>query len=240
MLASRLIDFKPGIVYGFIASTAFLVPAALDRREEGKVALYPALVLLGVSLVAWLLMGFVRGMETGADGWPLPFAEAILAVIFVGGLEGLFFNMIPLTFMDGKAVADWSRVVWIVTFGLATFLFWQLLINPDAGYLDALKGRQVPELLSLYAPDYADRRDGMWGDHLESDRDGVRIFGWSAQEIWNETASVNLYCGPPLSALNLLPASVNSTARTVPAGPLGVSAGVRNTRSIREFGSSAT
>ena len=149
VLASRLIDFKPGIMYGFIASSAFLVPAALDRRQEGKVALYPALVLLGVSLVAWLLMGFVRGLETGADDWPLPFAEALLAVVFVGGLEGLFFNMVPLTFMDGKAVADWSRIVWAVTFGVATFLFWQLLINPDAGYLDALRETKVVLAITL-------------------------------------------------------------------------------------------
>ena len=149
VLASRLIDFKPGIVYGFIASTAFLVPAALDRRQEGKVALYPALLLLAVSLIAWLLMGYVRGLETGADGPLLPFTEALLAVIFVGGLEGLFFNMIPLTFMDGKAVANWSRVVWAVTFGVATFLFWQLLINPDAGYLDALRETKVVVAVTL-------------------------------------------------------------------------------------------
>jgi hypothetical protein len=94
-------------------------------------------------------MGFVRGLETGADGWPLPFTEALLAVVFVGGLEGLFFNMIPLTFMDGKAVADWSRVVWIVTFGVATFLFWQLLIIPDAGYLDALRETKVVVAVTL-------------------------------------------------------------------------------------------
>ena len=149
VLASRLIDFKPGIVYGFIASTAFLVPAALDRRQEGKVALYPALLLLAVSLLAWLLMGFVRGLETGADGPLLPFIEALLAVIFVGGLEGTFFNMVPLTFMDGKAVANWSWVVWAIVFGAATFLFWQLLINPDAGYLDALRETKVVIAVSL-------------------------------------------------------------------------------------------
>jgi hypothetical protein len=149
--ASRLIDFKPGIVYGFVASTAFLVPAALDRRQNGKVALYPAMALLGVSLAAWALLGVLRGMETGSDGWALPLGEAILAVVFVGGLEGVFYNMIPLTFMDGRAVADWSRLAWAVMFGLATFLFWQLLINPDQGYLDALRETKVVVVLVLVA-----------------------------------------------------------------------------------------
>jgi len=147
--ASRLIEFRPGIVYGFVASTAFLVPAALDRRQEGKVALYPAIVLLAASLGAWLLLDVVRGMEATGSGWALPFAEALLAVIFVGGLEGVFYNMIPLTFMDGKAVANWSRIAWAVMFGLVTFLFWQLLINPDAGYLDALRQTKVVVVLVL-------------------------------------------------------------------------------------------
>ena len=149
VLASRLIDFKPGIVYGFVASTAFLVPAALDRRQSGKVALYPAVTLLAVSLLAWALLGIVRGMETGSGGWALPLGEALLAVLFVAGLEGVFYNMIPLTFMDGRAVADWSRPAWALMFGIATFLFWQLLINPDAGYLDALRETKVVIVLSL-------------------------------------------------------------------------------------------
>ena len=63
---------------------------------------------------------------------------------------------------------------------------------------------------------------------------------WSAHRIWNETASENGDCRPALRAMNRLPASVNSTMRTVPAGPLGVSVGDRVTRSIRESGSSET
>jgi hypothetical protein len=59
--------------------------------------------------------------------------------------------MIPLTFMDGRAVADWSRAAWAVMFGLATFLFWQLLINPDQGYLDALRETKVVVVLALVA-----------------------------------------------------------------------------------------
>jgi len=151
VLASRLIDFRPGIVYGFVASTAFLVPAAIDRRGAGKAALYPAIALLTASLLAWALLGIVRGMETGTDGWALPLGEALLAVLFVVGLEGVFYNMIPLTFMDGRAVADWSRPAWALIFGVTTFLFWQLLINPNAGYLDALRETKVVVVLSLVA-----------------------------------------------------------------------------------------
>jgi hypothetical protein len=44
----------------------------------------------------------------------------------------------------------------------------------------------------------------------------------------------------PLRATNWVPATVNSTVRTSPAGPSGVSAGQRVIRSICESGSSET
>src|SRR3989442_253145 len=61
---------------------------------------------------------------------------------------------------------------------------------------------------------------------------------WSSQSIENDTASVNLKSGPPLSPMNGCPATVKSTVRTMPAGPLGVSAGDRLILSIRLFGKS--
>src|SRR2546426_8777896 len=61
---------------------------------------------------------------------------------------------------------------------------------------------------------------------------------WFSQSIENETASLNLKSGPPLSPMNGCPATVKSTVRTMPAGPLGVSAGDRLILSIRLFGKS--
>jgi choline-glycine betaine transporter len=138
-------------VYGFVAATAFLVPVTLSRRDGARLALYPALALLAASFAAFMLLGVVRGLETGIGDAPLVLAEAVLAVIFVAGLEGVFYNMMPFTFMDGRAVFDWSRVAWAIVFGVVTFLFWQLLINPDAGYLDALRQTRVVLVLVLVA-----------------------------------------------------------------------------------------
>jgi hypothetical protein len=149
VLASRLVDFRPGIVYGFVASTVFLAPAALDRSQNGRLALYPAVALLAASLASWTLLGVARDAGGGATGWVTPLAEALLAVVFVAGIEGVFYNMIPLTFMDGRAVADWNRGAWALAFGSATFLFWHLLVNPDEGYLDALRETKVVVVLSL-------------------------------------------------------------------------------------------
>jgi hypothetical protein len=146
VVISRLVDFSPGLVYGFIASAVIVAPVALARRDDATLILVPAFGVLVVSLLAWLLLGPVR--VAAADGAPLPaLAETILAMIMIGGLEGLFITMVPLTFMDGATVKDWSRVGWAVVFGIVTFLWWQLLLNQDAAYLGAFEQTNVRVVL---------------------------------------------------------------------------------------------
>lgn len=147
VVISRLVDFSPGLVYGFIASAVIVAPVALARRDDATLILVPAFGVLVVSLLAWLLLGPVRA--AAADGAPLPaLAETILAMIMIGGLEGLFITMLPLTFMDGAVVKNWSRVGWAVVFGIVTFLWWQLLLNQDAAYLGALEQTNVRVVLA--------------------------------------------------------------------------------------------
>ena len=86
------------------------------------------------------------------DGsWQNILAETIAAAIFVGGLEGVFYSMIPLTFMDGAVVWRWSKLAWALVFGITTFLFWQLVINQYAAYLEAFKQPTVIAILLILA-----------------------------------------------------------------------------------------
>ena len=57
--------------------------------------------------------------------------------------------MIPITFMDGATVFEWNKFVWAALFGLATFLFWHLLLNQNDAYLDALRQTRVAIALGL-------------------------------------------------------------------------------------------
>jgi hypothetical protein len=146
VVVSRLVDFSPGLVYGFIASAVIVAPAALAKRDDAALVLIPAFGVLVVSVLAFLLLGPVR--EAARGGEPLPaLAESILAMIMVGGLEGLFITMIPLTFMDGAIVKDWSRIGWAITFGIVTFLWWQLLLNRTSSYLSAFQQTNVQVVL---------------------------------------------------------------------------------------------
>ena len=148
VVLSRSISFQPGLVYGFIASAVIIAPIALARRDDATLVLIPALGLLVVSVLAWLLLGPVR--VAAADGtWAPALAETILAMIVIGGLEGLFITMIPLRFLDGATVMGWSRLAWALTFGTVTFLWWQLLLNQDGAYAAAFEQTNVQVVLAV-------------------------------------------------------------------------------------------
>jgi hypothetical protein len=146
VIISRSISFSPGLVYGFIASAVIVAPVALAKRQDATLVLIPAFGLLVVSVLAYLLLGPVRLLAAG--GAPVPaLLETILAMIMIGGLEGLFVTMIPLRFLDGATVMGWSRIAWALTFGTVTFLWWQLLFNQNAAYAAAFEQTNVQVVL---------------------------------------------------------------------------------------------
>jgi hypothetical protein len=146
---SRLMDFQPGILYGFVASNLIVGSVVLNRRQEAQVVILPTLALLGASLIAWLALLVLRPAAEASDAWWLSLLEVVTVTIFVAGLEGVFYAMIPITFMDGATVFEWNKLVWVVLFGGATFLFWHLLLNQDDAYLDALRQTRVAVALGL-------------------------------------------------------------------------------------------
>jgi hypothetical protein len=144
VVASRLINFAPGAVYGFIASTLVLVPAAMSRRSQASVVLLPMAVMLALGIVAAVLLGPVAAAASAdKSSWLLALLQTILSVVLVCGVEGAFFSLLPLTFLDGATVKAWSRVGWAIAFGVTTFLLWQLLLNPHGAYYQALQQTNV-------------------------------------------------------------------------------------------------
>jgi len=98
--------------------------------------------LLLVSLAAFVLLG-PASQQAALGGWAGSFLNTVLAVVFVSGIEGLFFAMLPLTFMHGNVVYRWSKVGWALAFGTGVFLWWQLLLNRDHAYAESLRQTNV-------------------------------------------------------------------------------------------------
>lgn len=147
VVVSRVAEFQPGYLYGLIAFWAF--DRALPRRAAGlSVALTCALILL-MSLVAWALL---PGVDAALAGSPLlqVFATTVLAVIFIGGLEGLLVELVPIRFLRGQHVWAWKRSVWLILFLVAGFAFVHILLNPSADYLLEARGEAVGVAVAFF------------------------------------------------------------------------------------------
>ncbi len=136
---TRLLGFQPGIIYGFIAAHTLVAGSAITRDQEGRQILFPALVLLTICAAAFLLLGPARDLATDNDSFWASIPEGVSVGIFVGGLEGMFFQMVPIKFMDGHRLWAWSKLVWLGFTGVTAFLFWHVLLNAERQSYDALR-----------------------------------------------------------------------------------------------------
>ena len=86
VFTSRLAGFDAPVVYGLVASYTLLGTARLDRRQDGRVVLFPAFALLALSLIAWVSLIPLREASEGSDNLWLTFPSDTAAILFVAGI----------------------------------------------------------------------------------------------------------------------------------------------------------
>jgi hypothetical protein len=147
VIASRLTDFQPGYLYGLVAGYAFA--RELPDKDEAHAHVWTAVSMLTISLVSWLAMPLV---DNGFSAQPLldTLISAALATIFVAGLEGLLFELVPLRFLRGEVVYEWRRSVWTVLFLAAAFLFVWIMLQPNSGYLGSTRTSPLVPAVILF------------------------------------------------------------------------------------------
>jgi hypothetical protein len=147
VLVSRIAEFQPGYLYGLVAFWAF--ERALPRRAAGAAVAVTCLLILALALGAWLLMPAVAQALAGS---PLlaTLAATTLAVIFIGGLEGLLIELVPIRFLRGAHVWAWRRSVWLVLFAIAGFAFVHILLHPGTDYLFEVRGEAVAVAVGFF------------------------------------------------------------------------------------------
>lgn len=146
---SRLLHFQPGYVYGVLAALVFA--HALREKEQGRTSAITAAFMLAVSVGAWALRVPVSAAaaEPGADVW-LVALESCLGAIFLLGLESVVVGLLPMRFLDGARVKDWSGVAWAVLFATGLFALVHVLLSPGSGYVGHTSGQVTIAVLVLY------------------------------------------------------------------------------------------
>ncbi|HEV2088585.1 MAG TPA: FGLLP motif-containing membrane protein [Cryptosporangiaceae bacterium] len=134
VLLSRAVHFEPGYFYGLVGGLAF--SRQLRRDTGGRLAAASALILVVLSVVAWLAMTPVSRIADRPDAglWPI-LAEGFLGGVFWVALDSLVLALLPLRLLAGEKVVAWSRTAWLLLYGLTLFAFVHILLRPGTGYV---------------------------------------------------------------------------------------------------------
>lgn len=144
VLASRLGDFQPGIIVGFVAA-AYLVDRPGEEpmdRSYGRRMFIIAGALLAVTLLAWMVSGPLHEAHETSPGFVTALLASTATAIFIVCLQGLVFDLVPVKFLDGATIWRWSKIAWLAMFVPALLLFVQVLFNRDSAYLELVVSRQ--------------------------------------------------------------------------------------------------
>lgn len=149
VIFSRLMDFQPGYLYGFAGGMAFLGATEPGRKKMGHLKLISSLTLLLISLTTWFLAVPVTDALQGSGTTWLEIIQGACIGIFVTGLEGLLFSLVPLSFMDGEKIFRWNKWIWLGSFSLVAFLFWHVLLNKNSKYAASFGQKNVKILFVM-------------------------------------------------------------------------------------------
>ena len=127
---SRLTNFEPGYLYGIVCGVLFT--RKLGKRAQGHVAFLGLCAVLVVGVAAWFAWVPVRSeaMTNPGSIW-LGFAEDVLAMVFVGGLVGAFFALLPLRGLAGFNIRRWNRRAWMAMYFVVFAVLVQVLLRPS-------------------------------------------------------------------------------------------------------------
>jgi len=147
---SRLAHFVPGLMLGMAGDYEPDSPVELEHRAR-RIAMTDASQAI-ISLGAWVASIPVSAAAARPTaGFAILTLDAALSVIAVAGMEILVFTLIPLTFLDGHALMNWRRRVWLALWGTGVVWFSLVVINPAISAPEGGRRASVGWLASLLA-----------------------------------------------------------------------------------------
>ena len=78
-------------------------------------------------------------------------ADSFLGCLFIGGIEGMLFSLIPLRFLPGARVKQWGWVPWVLLTALTCYVFVHVLLVPASGYLGGSTTASTNVTIALFA-----------------------------------------------------------------------------------------
>ncbi len=131
VLLSRLFGVAPGLLFGLVLGTQ--LARELKKDESGRLAAFVTTVLLAFGIGAWMLYGASTALGSPEPGFAELLWRETLVAITVESLTSLVIALIPITFMDGRSIWQWSKLAWAGLASVAMLAFVTIIVPlPDA------------------------------------------------------------------------------------------------------------
>lgn len=132
VLFSRILGFLPGLVLGTLAD--YKTDKPLSVKQKGQRVALTAAAGLAIGLGAWFAWAAVDSSASRPDaGFGIVAIDTALALIYVAGVQGFVFGLIPVRFLAGHSLYSWSRPLWLAMWAFGLFWFIHLIVQPALG-----------------------------------------------------------------------------------------------------------
>jgi hypothetical protein len=130
LVASRFFGISPGVLYGLFVGAVWI--GTIDAKVEGKAYALGGVLLVGASMGAWALHQWLQPTADVPSASLLAITfDTAAAVLFVGGIQTVIVNLLPMPFLWGESVIRWSRVGWAAILVGTLAIYMQLIVRPN-------------------------------------------------------------------------------------------------------------
>ncbi|WP_167051729.1 hypothetical protein [Salinibacterium sp. ZJ77] len=126
VIMARILDFAPGFFIGLAIGAEMVVAS---RRARVGASLLSFGLVIAVSVLAWLGYSAMAGLPLDDFGSAL--VNDTLVAVAAEGLTAAAVAALPLTFLEGRAIWEASKKLWLAVFLVTQFVFC-LIVLPTA------------------------------------------------------------------------------------------------------------
>jgi len=107
------------------------------------------------------------GNSTTLLGIDAPYLHDFLLIVWLAGIEVMFFDLIPWFDSGGQGLYRYSKPVWVIAFVAIGFAAWHTLLNPNGDLIAVFRDSRAGVVLTIVAVFVAALLFFWWwkGDH---------------------------------------------------------------------------
>ncbi len=152
-VGTRLLRLVPVFIVG-APGVVEVEDEKLTARDKLNITLAGWLAVLLLAVGAWFLAAAVADAFSEGDrllGIKAPDMQDFLLILYLAGIEVVFFQLLPWANSGGEALFRNSRLAWLIVFAGLAFIAWMTLFNPNGSLIEVFKRANVMAVLITIA-----------------------------------------------------------------------------------------